>query len=80
MADSRSETPKTQNSVHGENHNNQMESTIARMVNNSERREERSIRNEWIPYETLNHVALECFQKFKPPRFSGEMGEEIAER
>ena len=61
MADSRNETPKMQNNVHRENHNNQMESTKARMVNNFERREERSIGNERIPYETPNDVALERF-------------------
>ena len=33
-----------------------------------------------VPTEVPDEVALECFQKFKPPRFSGEKDEETAER
>ena len=74
-----------QESNQGANNDHDLESTLARMANYFERQEERQNRNgrnggRVTPTEVSDDVALERFQKFKPPRFSGEMDEETAER
>ena len=80
MADSRSRSPEGQDSVQGDNNNHLLESTLARMANYFERQEGMLDRGERIVTDIPDDVALERFQKFRPPRFSGEMGEEVAEK
>ena len=81
MAESRGETVEGQGSSQGGNNNNhQMESTLARMADFLERQENRRNESDHTSSEVPNDVALERFQKFRPPKFNGEMGEEMAEK
>ena len=57
-----------------------MESTLARMADYLERQENRRNESDHTSSEVPNGVALERFQKFRPPKFNGEMGEEMAEK
>ena len=59
--------------------NHQLELTLAKMANYFERQEERFDRGDRIMTEVPEDVALERFQKFRPPKFNGKGGEEIAE-
>ena len=85
MSEASGERADEQESNQGAYNNHDLESTLARMANYFERQEERQNGNgrngeRVIPTEVPDDVALERFQKFKPPRFSGEMDEETAER
>ena len=52
-----------------------MATALAQIAEYFKRQENRS-----EALETANDVALERFQKFKPPKFNGEANEEMAER
>ena len=74
-----------QESNQGAYNNHDLESTLARLANYFERQEERQNGNgrnggKVTLTEVPDDIALERFQKFKPPRFSGKMDEETAER
>ena len=79
MAESEGEHNEGQDSIHGGN-NHQLESTLAKMANYFERQEGRFDRGDRMMTEVPDDVALERFQKFKPPRFSGELGEDVAKK
>ena len=55
--------------------NAQLATALAQIAEYFKRQENRS-----EALETANDVALERFQKFKPPKFNGEANEEMAER
>ena len=85
MSEASGEMNEGQESTRGANENHDLESTLARMVNFFERQDGRQNGNggnggRTVPTEVPDDVALERFQKFKPPRFSGEKDEETAER
>ena len=52
---------------------------MARMADFLERKGNRWNENERVTTEVTDDVALERFQKFRPPTFNGEMGDEVAE-
>ena len=79
MAESPVNSTEGENSVQGEN-NHLLDSTLARMASYLERQEGRRNRRERATAEVPNDIALERFQKFRPPRFNGMGGEEEAER
>ena len=81
MAESRGETVEGQGSSQGGNNNNhQMEFTLARMADYLERQENKRNESDHTSSDVPDDVALERFQKFRPPKFNGEMGEEMAEK
>ena len=85
MSEANGERADKQESNQVANNNHDLESTLARMANYFEWQEERHNGNSRnggrvAPTDVLDDVALEQFQKFKPPRFSREMDEETAER
>ena len=79
MAESLVNSTEGENSVQGEN-NHLLDSTLARMASYLERQEGRRNREERATAKVPNDIALERFQKFRPPRFNGMGGEEEAER
>ena len=71
-------SPEGQDSVQDEN-NHLLESTLSRMANYFERQEGRMERGEKAK-EVSEDLALERFQKFRPPKYNGKGGEESAEK
>ena len=79
MVDEREETVEGQGSTQGEDNRDQrLETTLARMANFFERQGNRWNRNERVTTEVIDDVALERFQKFRPPTFNGEKDDEVA--
>ena len=68
------------NTQGGDNNNPQLKSTMARMVDYFERQKSRKNLNAQIIFEVPNDIALERFQKFRPLKFNGEVGEKIAKK
>ena len=78
MSETSGERMDEQGSNQGEYHNYDLESTMARMASYFERQERQNGNGgnggnggRFTPTEVPDDVALERFQKFKPPRFSG---------
>ena len=85
MSEASGDMNEGQESTREANNNHDLESTLVRMVNYFERQEGWQNGNggnggRTVPTEVPDDVALERFQKFKPPRFSGEKDEETVER
>ena len=75
MSTSRNDNMEGESSAQG-NNNQQLDSTLARMADFFDEQ-----RNNWNGNDrSTSEVALERFQKFRPPIFNGEMGDEIAEK
>ena len=54
------------------NNNQQLDSTLARMADFSDEQRNKWNGNDRTMSEVLDNVALERFQKFRPPIFNGE--------
>ena len=76
MAELRDKIVEGQGSVLGRNNNShQLESTLAKIVDYFERRENWKNESDRTTSHVPDNVALERFQKIRPPKFNGEVGE-----
>ena len=62
------------------NNNQQLDSTLTRMADFFDEQRNKWNGNDRSTSEVSDDVALERFQKFRPPIFNGEMGDEVAEK
>ena len=79
MSTSRNENMEGEGSAQC-NNNQQLDSTLARMADFFDEQRNKWNENERSTSEVPDDVALERFQKFWPPTFNGELGDEVAEK
>ena len=77
MTTSHNDNMEGEGSAQGGN-DQQLNSTLARMADFFEDQQNKWNGNERTNTEVADDVALERFQKFKPPVFDGEKDEEVA--
>ena len=79
MSTSRNENMEGEGSTQG-NNNQQLDSTLVRMTDFFDEQRTKWNGNHRTMSKVPDDVALERFQKFRPPTFNGEMGDEVAKK